>query len=180
MCRLACAALCRKGVGSALMSHQRGVHQQRAVVAGSVGKREHQRIGEAESTHAACTVEGTVAVTEVLVGDEQCTLLLAKVFDDKLVASIVKLVYDGVAVAGVEGADAMPPFPGHNGAGVVDGHRKQKRHVGRHRVGRQQKRIQRRHQRQVIGLTVDKVQAYRKVGDAEVVFHGCRWAEVRL
>lgn len=69
------------------------------------GERKHQSVVNAKTTHIKIAIEGTLAMVEILISDEQATVFFLDVFDNILVSSVIQKVYDGIAVAGVESFD---------------------------------------------------------------------------
>jgi hypothetical protein len=66
------------------------------------GINEHECIVESEGAHHPVAVEGTLAVCESAVADEQAAITVGNVTDNELVATIWKLVNNSIAIAGVK------------------------------------------------------------------------------
>ena len=84
------------------------------------GEDKHQGIVESEAAHVVVAIQGATAVAEVLVGQQQAAFGTVDVFDDVLIAAIVELVNDGVAVSRIKGTYPMSFLLGIRTQGVVD------------------------------------------------------------
>ena len=102
---LARSALGDERVGGIAQHDARGVDEHGLAVTACKGEDEHQRIVQSERAHGPVTVEGTLALRELLVGDEQTAVAVPDVADGILVASVGQLIDHGVTVASVKCPD---------------------------------------------------------------------------
>ena len=90
------------------MAHARSVYQQGVEEASPEREYQHDGIVETERPHGRGTVEGTLALAEILVGLQQAAVVAVYILDDILVTAVRKTVDERVAVARVELADEFP------------------------------------------------------------------------
>ena len=96
------------------------MNQQHVLSRSGKGEDQHQGRVEAVGAHVVIAVEGAAAVTEFLVGYEQCAAVAVGVLDDILVAPVVEQVDRDDAVAGVKIPDERALFLGYGPKTVVD------------------------------------------------------------
>jgi hypothetical protein len=84
------------------------------------GEYQHQRVVQSEAPHIIVPVQGTTAITEILVGTQQTAIASIDILDDELVATVINFIYDGVTISRVELPDTFTMLFSYRLQGVVN------------------------------------------------------------
>jgi hypothetical protein len=80
---------------------------------------EHERIVQSEAPHVVVAVQGTAAITEVLIGTQQTAVGPIDILDDKLVTTVIKLIHDSISIPCIELPYALPMLLGNRSQRVI-------------------------------------------------------------
>ena len=90
------------------MADKGGMNKESVVTGTRKGVSQHQGVVQPETPHDGVAVQGTPAMREGGVANQEGTVGREDIAYDVLVAAVWETVNDGVAVAGVEDTDAHP------------------------------------------------------------------------
>ncbi len=108
MCALASSALGYEGITPTILSDQRGMNKNSISIASCKGIAEDEGVIQSECSLVIVAVQSASALRETLVCYEQATFLSIDILDDELVASVISLVNNSIAIARIAHPYAFP------------------------------------------------------------------------
>ena len=110
VCALSCSAFGCEGVAVAIVTHKRCMDEKRVESCATEGIQHHYCRIESERAHYRCTVQCAFAFGVVAIGLQQTAAVSVYVLHNKLIATTLDTVYNGLAVARIKYVDSLSQF----------------------------------------------------------------------